>query len=148
MLNTKITLIFYPHDLKISLRSSKYGLSYSLQDDWRSNRKITHKVIMDSPYLIPVLLDFGIKVTGFWKVVLVSRHFSVWYLQCQKIHEIHWMISETKTITFSNFVSHDTKSMILRKFWAWPPGVFEAVAEAILTWSQWNFQNLLIRYKK
>ena len=27
------------------------------------------------------------------------------------------------------------------------PKVFEAVAEAILTWSRWNFQNLWVRYK-
>ena len=46
---------------------------------------------------------------------------------------------------FFNFVSHETKSMILCKFWVWPPSVFEAVAEAILGWPQWIFQNLWIR---
>ena len=106
--------------------------------------KNLHKksLCIDSPDLIPVLLDFGIKVTGFWKVVLVPRHFPAFTLIFIKIHEVIWIISETKTMPFFNFVSHETKSMILRKFWVWPPSVFEAVAEAIHNWSQWNFQNL------
>ena len=42
LLNTKFTLILYPHILKISLRLSNYGSRYSLVDNQRSNSEITH----------------------------------------------------------------------------------------------------------
>ena len=42
LLNTKFTLILYPHILKISLRLSNYGSRYSLADNQRSNSEITH----------------------------------------------------------------------------------------------------------
>ena len=42
LLNTKFTLILYPHILKISSRSSNYGIRYSLADNQRSNSGITH----------------------------------------------------------------------------------------------------------
>ena len=42
LLNTKFTLILYPHILKISLRLSNYGSRYSLADNQRSSSEITH----------------------------------------------------------------------------------------------------------
>ena len=42
LLNTKFTLILYPHILKISLRLSNYGSRYSLANNQRSNSEITH----------------------------------------------------------------------------------------------------------
>ena len=42
LLNTKFTLILYPHILKILLRLSNYGSRYSLADNQRSSSEITH----------------------------------------------------------------------------------------------------------
>ena len=63
--NTKFTFVSCPNILKISMGSSNYGVSYRLQGNQRSNSKLTHKLIMDSPDLIPVLLDYGSKINGF-----------------------------------------------------------------------------------
>ena len=50
-------------------------------------------------------------------------------------------------IPFVNTHSYESKTMIVCKFWTFPPTPFEAVAETILAWSQWNFLKIWLRYK-
>ena len=91
MLKTKLTLISYPHILKISLRSSGYGLRYSLKGKLRSKSKFTQQLIMNSCYLIAVVLEFDChcEKNGLLRIFLVKRHFPAWYLQFSKFHEVN-----------------------------------------------------------
>ena len=69
LLKTKLTFVTYPHILKISLASSRYGFRYSHRGKPRSKSKFTHQFITDSCYLIAVLLDCFNEINGFWKVI-------------------------------------------------------------------------------
>ena len=136
MLNTKFTFVSYPDFLKISLQGIK-----------RSNSNFTHQLIMDSLELIPLLLIHGYDTNGFEKFVLAQRHFPA-------IFQMSWgylnQTSETHTMPFLAIVSHENKAMIVCEFcqfWIWPLNTLEAVAEAMIAWSQWNFQDLWVRYK-
>ena len=85
------------------------------------------------------------------------RNYSNNIMDFFKTQILNWKMSWDKKI-FSKDSNFDTKiqkhwNQIRRihnnfvcKFWIWPPIVLEAVAEAILAWSQWNFQNLKVRY--
>ena len=47
---------------------------------------------------------------------------------------------------FVNTVPHESKTMIICKFWTLLPTAFEAVAETIFAWSQWKFLERWVRY--
>ena len=147
MLNTKLFLIFYQWVLKISLRSSKYGLSYSLKDTWRSSSKFTQ------------YHWFGLMRDKIEKRHCFSlRNYSKNLMDFLKMQISNWKMSWDKN-NFSKASNFDTKiqkhwNQIRRihndfvcKFLIWPPIVLEAIAEAILAWPQWNFQILWVKYQ-
>ena len=142
MLNTKFTFISYPHFQKLSLGSSKYGLSYSLQGHWRSSSKFTHLLIMDSPDVTLVILNHDSEICSCPKDIFkfdicnFSKSMSLFDSNL-------WGLK----IPFVNTHSYESKTMIVCKFWTFPPTPFEAVAETILAWSQWNFQISRVRYE-
>ena len=87
MLKTKLTFVTYPHILKISLGSSRYGLRYSHRGRPRSKSKFTQQLRLFE------CSDFGFcsEINGFRKVIHVKRYFSVWHPQFSKIFEIFWI---------------------------------------------------------
>ena len=86
-------------------------------------------------------------------IVLVSEIIQITSWIFFKKQILNWKMSWDKK-NFSKASKFDTKiqkhwNQIRRihkvfacKFLIWPPIILEAVAEAILAWSQWNFQNL------
>ena len=84
-----------------------------------------------------------VKSKAYEKFFMTKRHFSVWDLQFFKIQEVIWIKSLKLKLTFCQ----ESKTMIACKIWTWPPSAFEAVAEAILAWSQWNFLEMWARYE-
>ena len=84
-----------------------------------------------------------VKAMAYENLFLSKRHFQVWYLQLFKIHEFIWGLK----IPFVSTHSYESKTMIVCKFWTFPPTPFEAVAETIFAWSQWKFLKMWVRYK-
>ena len=136
----------YPQVLKISLESSIYGLSYNPKDTWRLDSKFTQ------------YHWFGLKRDKIEKRHSFSfRNHSNTLIDFYKMHLLNMKMSWDKN-NFSKASNFDAKiqkqwNQIRRinndfvcKFLIWSPIVLEAVAMAILAWSQWNFQILWIRY--
>ena len=132
--------------MKISLGSSMYGLSYSLKDTWRSNSKFTQYHWFD-------LMRDKIEKSHCFSLRRYSNNLMYFF----EMQVLNWKMSWDKN-NFSKASNFDTKVQnhlnqirtihndIMCKFLTWPAIVLAAVAEAIIAWSQWNFQILWLRY--
>ena len=148
MLNTKFTFVSYPNYLKISLRSGQYGLSHSLQGNWRSNSKFTFYTLSllcsnERQYWENALfLSQGFdsnNLTKFWKLQISNWKMSLSKIKFSKA--INFTAVNQKKWNQSKWIHNQ----LVCKFWIWPLIALEAVAEAILAWFQWNFQDTWLR---
>ena len=142
MLSTKFTLISDPQILKISFRSSKHGLRYSLKSTWMYISKFTHyhcfllrrdngeksNLKKWEVFSSNNLITFGRVQISIWKMSLNKKNFlgainfnTIIQNHCNQIKWIHNQVC--KGVYILN----------------WPLIALEAVAEAILASSQWNF---------
>ena len=142
MLNAKLVLLSYPQVLKISLGSSIYGLSYSLKDTWRSNSKFTQ-------YQWFGLMKDKIEKRHCFSLRIYSNNLMDFFKKDILNLKMSW--DKDNFSKASNFDVKNPKELewdhdFVCKFLILPPIVLEAVAEAILAWSQWNFQILWARY--
>ena len=147
MLNTKLTIVSYPHILKKSLGSSKCGLSNGLND---------FEVRLQIYTLI--LFCFHDRSYGKRALFYSQRFESNNFKDFGRLMVLNWKLSfdkkkYPKTIYFTTTIQNHCIQItwidneLMCKFWFWPWLTSEAVSEAILAWSQWNLQDMRVRYK-
>ena len=139
LLSTKVTFISDPHILKISLRSNKHGLRYSLKSTWRYSSKFTHyhcfllrreKAILKKWEVFSSnnLIIFGRGQLSIWKMSLNKKNF---------LGAINFNTGIQKHWNQIKWIHNQCVKVCI--FWIWPLIALEAVAEDILASSQWNF---------
>ena len=147
MLNAKFTCT-QPNILKISLGSSNHGLSHSLQGIQRSDSKLTRF----THYHCFVLMRAYSKKRHCMSLRGLIQITS-WHLEnCRKMS-----LSKNKFFKAISFITMNQKkwnqfrqihNQLVCKIWIWPLNALEAVPEAMIAWSQWNFQYIWVRYKR
>ena len=84
------------------------------------------------------------KIMAFWTVFFFKNFSLVWLLN------LAWICNHT-WIKFVRLEPCPCScwciGMKVCKFWIWPLVTYTAVAEAMIAWSQWNFQQRCVRYQ-
>ena len=102
---------------------------------------------MDSPELIPLLLIYGSETMGYKKKLFLLK--DIFQFDTCNFPNV-MRLFELNLWDWNNAFSYyclSWEQCKICKFWIWPLNALEAVAEAIIAWSQLNFQDIWVRYK-
>ena len=145
MLNIKFTLVFLIQSLKFSFHSVIHGLSYSLKDILESKSKFTqhHALLSQRQHCQHHCFITRDLIQVFFQILASYRY------QFEKMFVDK---NSFKKIIFTVFIQMRWRQIKWKespsvcKFWIQNLIAFDAVAETIVDWWQWNFQRMWEKY--